>query len=239
MARLCFDYGHGGSDPGAVYMGRNESEDVLAVGREAARILRRHGVVVDETRTADVSLSLKERSDFENRGTYDYFISFHRNAFKPETAAGVETYTYLSPGTKSKELAEKIQSALANVGFVDRRVKEANFHVLRETKAPAVLIEIGFIDNSRDNALFDSKRADIASGIAKAILSQLGIKYMEENTFQDKLAEALDILVENGVVSSPAYWLENAREGKTVKGEYAALLIERMGEFILSNLSKT
>lgn len=64
MARLCFDYGHGGSDPGAVYMGRNESEDVLAVGREAARILRRHGVVVDETRTADVSLSLKERSDF-------------------------------------------------------------------------------------------------------------------------------------------------------------------------------
>ena len=239
MARLCFDYGHGGSDPGAVYMGRKESDDVLAVGREAARILRRHGVVVDETRTADVSLSLKARCDFENVGSFDYFISFHRNAFKPETAAGVETYTYLNPGAKSKGLAGKIQSALVDVGFADRGVKEANFQVLRETKAPAVLIEIGFIDNSRDNALFDSKRADIASGIAKAILSQLGIKYMEENNSQDKLAEVLDILVENGVVSSPAYWLENAREGKTIKGEYGALLIERMGEFILSNLSKT
>jgi len=239
MARLCFDYGHGGNDPGAVYKGRKEADDVLSLGRAVAAVLRRHGVIVDETRTADVSVSLKARCDFENMGSFDYFISFHRNAFKPETAAGVETYTYLSPGTKSKELAEKIQSTLTNVGFVDRRVKEANFHVLRETKAPAVLIEIGFIDNSQDNALFDSKRADIVSGIAKAILSQMGIKYMEENNSQDKLAEVLDILVENGVVSSPAYWLENAREGKTIKGEYGALLIERIGEFILSNLSET
>jgi len=234
MARLCLDYGHGGTDPGAVYMGRKEAEDVLAVGREAAGILRRHGVIVDETRTADVSLSLKARCDFENIGSYDYFISFHRNAFKPETAAGVETYTYLSPGTKSKGLAQKIQSALVKVGFANRGVKEANFQVLRETKAPAVLIEIGFVDNSLDNALFDSKRADIVKGIAKAILSQLGIKYMEETNPQDKLTRALDILVNNGVVSSPAYWLENARVGKTIKGEYAGLLIERMGKYISS-----
>jgi N-acetylmuramoyl-L-alanine amidase len=207
-------------------MGRKESEDVLAVGREVATILRHHGVIVDETRVADVSLSLKERSDFENKGKYDYFISFHRNASKPETATGVETYTYLNPGTKSKELAQKIQNELVSVGFANRGVKEANFHVLRETKAPAVLIEIGFIDNSLDNALFDSKRADIAKGIAKAILSHLGIR--------DKVAEALDVLVRSGIVSSPDYWLENARVGKTVKGEYAGLLIERMGEFILS-----
>ncbi len=237
MARLCFDYGHGGIDPGAEYKGRKEADDVLAVGREAARILRRHGVIVDETRTADVSLSLKARCDFENMGSYDYFISFHRNAFKPEQAAGVETYTYLNPSAKSKGLAEKIQSALVEVGFVNRGVKEANFYVLRETKAPAVLIEIGFIDNSQDNALFDSKQADIVKGIARAILSQLGIKYIGETNPQDKLEKAIDILGKNGVVSSPAYWLENAQEGKTVKGEYAALLIERMAEFILSNLS--
>jgi N-acetylmuramoyl-L-alanine amidase len=239
MARLCLDYGHGGSDPGAVYMGRKESEDVLSLGRSVTEVLKRHGVLVDETRTTDTTVSLNARSDFENRGAYDYFISFHRNAFKPETAAGVETYTYLNPSAKSKEMAEKIQNALVGVGFADRGVKEANFHVLRETKAPAVLIEIGFIDNSQDNALFDNKRADIVKGIAKAILSQLGIKYMEETNPQDKLTRALDILVNNGIVSSPSYWLENAREGKTIKGEYGALLIERMGEFILSNLSKT
>jgi len=43
-------------------------------------------------------------------------------------------------------------------GFKNRGVKKADFYVLRETKMPAVLIEIGFIDNSIDNALFDIKR---------------------------------------------------------------------------------
>jgi len=196
---------------------------------EVAEVLRCHGVIVDETRTADVNLSLKERSDFENKGNYDYFVSFHRNAFKPEQAAGAETYTYLNPGIKSKGLAEKLQNALVKVGFADRGVKEANFHVLRETKAPAILIEIGFIDNSQDNALFDSKRADIVSGISKALLSQLGVKYIEETESQnasDMLAESVGILVKNGIISSPEYWLENAGAGKTIKGEYVALLIE-------------
>jgi len=80
MARLCFDYGHGGNDPGAVYKGRKEADDVLSLGRAVAAVLRRHGVIIDETRTADVSVSLKARCDFENKGSFDYFISFHRNA---------------------------------------------------------------------------------------------------------------------------------------------------------------
>ncbi|CFX72966.1 Cell wall hydrolase/autolysin, catalytic [Syntrophomonas zehnderi OL-4] len=237
MARLCLDYGHGGNDPGAVYKGRKEADDVLSLGRAVAAVLRRHGVIVDETRAADVSLSLKARCDFENMGSFDYFISFHRNAFKPETAAGVETYTYLNPSAKSKEMAENIQSSLVRVGFVNRGVKEANFHVLRETKAPAILIEIGFIDNSQDNALFDAKRDEIVKAVSGAILSQLGLAYIEES--QIGLEGALEVLVRNGILKSPEYWLGNAREGKTIKGEYGALLIERMGEFILSNLSET
>jgi len=230
MASLCFDYGHGGSDPGAVYMGRKESDDVLSLGRAVASELRRHGVSVDETRVSDMTVSLTQRSNYENRQVYDYFISFHRNAFKPEQAAGVETYTYINPGAKAKELAKKIQNALVGVGFGNRGVKEANFHVLRETKAPAVLIEIGFIDNSQDNALFDAKQEEIVKAVAGAILSQLGLVYMEQS--KDGLKEALDVLVRNGLLQSPEYWLENARAGKTVKGEYAGLLIERMAEFI-------
>ena len=77
-------------------------------------------------------------------------------------------------------MAEKIQAAIVNLGFVNRGVKKANFHVLRETKAPAVLIELGFIDNSKDNSLFDSKKKDIIKAISKAILAQLGVTYKEE-----------------------------------------------------------
>jgi hypothetical protein len=40
--------------------------------------------------------------------------------------------------------------------------------------------------------------------------------------------------MQSGIVSSPEYWQENARAGKTIKGEYAALLIKKIGEFILS-----
>ena len=178
MVRLCLDYGHGGEDPGAIYKDRCEKDDTLNLGRAVAKELRRCGVIVDETRTKDITVSLKERSSFEKSGRYDYFISFHRNAFKPEKAKGVETYTYLNQGAKAKELADKIQNSLVDVGFTDRGVKAANFHVLRETKAPAVLIEIGFIDNSRDNQIFDNKFEKIVKAISKAILSQLGIKYI-------------------------------------------------------------
>ncbi|WP_302653125.1 N-acetylmuramoyl-L-alanine amidase [uncultured Clostridium sp.] len=175
MSRLCFDYGHGGSDPGACYNGRNESNDVLAIGREVAKEVRRHGVVGDEIRATDATLSLQQRSN------YDYFISFHRNAFKPEAATGAETYTYLNQNSRSKAMADKIQTAVVNVGFVNRGVKKANFHVLRETKASAVLIELGFIDNSKDNSLFDTKKKEIIKAISKAILAQLGIAYKEES----------------------------------------------------------
>ncbi len=170
---------NGGQDPGATYNGRKESNDVLSIGRAVAAEVRRHGVTVDETRTTDATVSLQERSNFENRNTYDYFISFHRNAYQPEKARGVETYTYLNPGAKSKALAQRIQTALVALGFADRGVKEANYHVLRETKAPAVLVEIGFIDNTGDNNLFDSKRNEIIKALAKAILAQLGIDYIE------------------------------------------------------------
>lgn len=180
MSRLCFDYGHGGNDPGACYNGRRESNDVLVVGKEVAKEVRRHGVIVDEIRSADTTFSLQQRSNYENKNNYDYFISFHRNAFKPEAATGVETYTYLNQDSRSKAMADKIQAAIVNIGFVNRGVKKANFHVLRETKAPAILIELGFIDNSKDNSLFDSKKSEIIKAISKAILAQLGVTYKEE-----------------------------------------------------------
>jgi N-acetylmuramoyl-L-alanine amidase len=187
MVRLCFDYGHGGKDSGAVYNGRKESNDVLSLGRAIATEVRRYGVIVDETRTSDTAVTLGDRSDFENKNTYNYFISFHRNAYVPEKAKGVETYTYLSPGKSSKGLAKRIQASLVTLGFVNRGVKEANFHVLRETKAPAVLIEIGFIDNTNDNNIFDSNRSEIIKALTKAILTEISISYIE-NSVQPEAA---------------------------------------------------
>lgn len=181
MIRMCFDFGHGRSDSGASYKGRFEKNDNLKLGLAVSKEVKRHGVIVDMTRTEDINLSLKDRSNFEKRGGYDYFISFHRNAFKPEKARGVETFTYTRQTAKSKSLATRIQKNLVAVGFLDRGVKKANFHVLRETRSPAVLIEAGFIDNTKDNELFDSKFDEIVKAITTAILDEVGVKYVEKN----------------------------------------------------------
>ncbi|HHX62043.1 MAG TPA: N-acetylmuramoyl-L-alanine amidase [Epulopiscium sp.] len=174
MIRLCFDYGHGGRDPGARYVGRKESDDVLSVGQAVASYLRQQGVSIDETRTRDESVDLCKRGQFENKSKYDYFISFHRNAYRPEVGTGAETYVYLTGSPKACNLAKGIQKALAGLGFKDRGVKRANFYVLRNTRAPAILIEIGFIDNTADNKLFDQKRQEIVKALGEAIF--LGIK---------------------------------------------------------------
>ena len=171
---ILFDYGHGGKDPGVMYKGRKEAQDVLKIGQAVAKRLRVAGIVVDETRTSEATLSLDERVKIELKKKYDYFISFHRNAFKPEQATGAEVYVYRAYNTKSKNLARKIQQALVNIGYRDRGVKEADFYVLKHTRAPALLLEIGFIDNNIDNQLFDTKFESIAEGLAKAILDVAG-----------------------------------------------------------------
>ena len=191
---LDFDYGHGGADSGANYKGRKESDDVLSLGKAVASEVRRHGVIVDEARTSDVALNLSARSTFENKKNYDYFIAFHRNAFQPEKAQGVETFTYPHSSVKAKQLAAKVQSSLVEIGFVDRKLKEANFHVLRETKSAAILVEVGFIDNTADNKLFDSKRNEIVKALAKAILAQCGVKYI------DKIVKEID---KGNIVTAP------------------------------------
>ena len=170
MVKLCFDYGHGGKDPGALYNGRKESIDNLSIGREVARRVRNFGIEVAETRTTDITVGLKERVDYANIGNYDYFISFHRNAFKPEVARGVETFVYPYASPKANKLAYEVQIALTNCGLKNRGVKKADFYVLRRTKMPAILVEIGFLDNTLDNNLLDINRQQIIDELIKAIV---------------------------------------------------------------------
>lgn len=181
---ILFDYGHGGKDPGATYKGRHEADDVLALGQAVAKRLRASGVLIDETRTSNITVSLEQRVNIERQKKYDFFISFHRNAFKPEVGTGAEIYVYrlTNPLSKSKALAEKIQNALVRVGYHNRGVKEADFYVLKHTKAPALLLEVGFIDNSTDNALFDAKFQEIADGITHAILEGTGQTFTKTST---------------------------------------------------------
>lgn len=178
MAKWLLDAGHGGTDPGACYKGRRECDDTLRLTKRIGEILKANGETVEYIRTTDTTVSLSQRSQKENAGSYDYFVSLHRNAFSPEQAKGVETYIYngsYASKERNRSFATKVNTALINgSGYYNRGVKEANYHVLRETKCPAILIEVGFIDNTGDNSIFDNKFESIAQSIAKGCLEQVG-----------------------------------------------------------------
>lgn len=170
---VCLDYGHGGRDLGASYKGRYESKDVLRLGRLVAAILRQAGLDLVETRVDDSYIGLYERASLANRRQVDLFVSIHRNAFIAEQARGVEVFVYQRPRRSSWILAQGILKSLVDLGFKDRGVKLGNFFVLRETRAPALLIELGFLDNSQDNLLFDRKLDLIAASISREILKSI------------------------------------------------------------------
>lgn len=172
---IIFDYGHGGKDSGAVLGSRYEKNDVLKIGKDVRKKLINSGVQVDETRVKDETMSLQERCNIANRKNYDFFISFHRNAFNKQ-ANGVEVFTYTARKPQAVKLATNINNAMVKVGFRNRGVKNANFKVLRSTKADAVLLEIGFIDSKIDNSIFDNNYNNLVNGIVNAILETLGVE---------------------------------------------------------------
>ncbi len=167
---------HGGRDPGAVYQGRQEKDDALRLTLAIGEILQNNGVDVEYTRTTDVYESPLQKAQEANNAGVDFFISIHRNSFPMDnTVSGVESLVYDLSGIKY-EMAKNINAQLETVGFVNLGVKaRPNLIVLKRTKMPAVLVEVGFINSDVDNLLFDENFYDIAQAIAEGILGTLQI----------------------------------------------------------------
>lgn len=171
---MMLDSGHGGSDPGAVYRGRREKDDTLRLTLAVGEILQENGIEVLYTRTTDVYLSPYERAVEANQAGVDFFLSIHRNSYPTDNEVmGVESLIYDLSGLKY-QMAQEINEQLETVGFVDLGVKaRPNLVVLKRTKMPAVLVEVGFVNSDTDNQLFDDNFQDIAQAIADGILDTL------------------------------------------------------------------
>lgn len=168
--RIALDAGHGGSDPGAVYKGRQEKDDTLDLTLAVGDILKKNGIDVYYTRTTDeYETPFKKATDANNSGA-DLFVSIHRNSSEnPNQYSGVETLVYSDTGLKA-EVARNINNQLEDAGFKNLGVDERkNLVVLKRTKMPAVLVEVGFINNDKDNYLFDEEFDSIAQAIADGI----------------------------------------------------------------------
>lgn len=172
--KIVLDAGHGGEDPGAVYQGRQEKDDNLQLVMRVGTILKENGIDVVYTRTTDIYQTPFEKAQIANNADANFFVSIHRNSSpQPNQYNGVETLVYDKSGIKL-EMAENINEQLEDVGFRNLGVKaRPGLVVLRRTKMPALLVEVGFINSDVDNQLLDEKFNETAQAIADGILKTL------------------------------------------------------------------
>ncbi|RPF49680.1 N-acetylmuramoyl-L-alanine amidase [Thermodesulfitimonas autotrophica] len=183
--RVCLDPGHGGYDPGAVGPGGLKEKDVtLAVALRAGFYLQESGAEVFFTRASDrvswlpeVGRDLAARVEIANRGQADLYLSIHCNSAPTPEAGGIETYSFRQMG-KAAEVARLIQAELVReLGLRDRGVKTAGFYVLRHTAMPAVLTELAFISNPREEKLLSDPgfQERAAKALARAVAVHYGL----------------------------------------------------------------
>ena len=170
---VCVDAGHGGNDSGCDNGNRTEAVDVLKMAETLQKELESRGVTVVMTRSTDIYVELEDRVEIANQAEADYFVSIHRNK---GAGYGVETWISQNPSEEGKTLGTNIHDALVDVGVQrDRGLKEGsqdgngNYYVIRCSKMPACLIEMGFINDPTDNDYFDSNMAEYAKAIADGI----------------------------------------------------------------------
>lgn len=186
MAKKVFlGVGHGGSDPGAVANGWKEKDLNLAIALACQAELDRHGIMVKMSRTQDENDPLTEVIKECNAFNPDLAADIHNNAGGGD---GAEVFHSINGGV-GKTLAENILAEIVKVGQNSRGTKTRKnssgtdyFGFIRQTTAPAVLIECAFVDNAKDMEIIDTAAEQKAMGIAiaKGILKTLGVAYKAE-----------------------------------------------------------
>ena len=181
--KVCIDPGHGGTDSGAVGQnGTREKDIVLQISLKVREALQRNGIDVIMTRGKDIvsgKLVIADRCKIANNANVDYLVSIHANADgdrNDKTGFGTETWAY-STTSAGYPLAKAVQKELiAANGLTDRGVKLKAWDILKGTKAPAILVETAFINNSAEEKLLTDVAFQqlTAEAIAKGIVQQLG-----------------------------------------------------------------
>ncbi len=174
--KICIDAGHGGRDTGSAGILNKQSLKEKDITLSIALLLEQELLALDHktylTRRCDRTLSLQARSRYANRYKVDLFISIHCNSAYTNKAEGMETWIHPYSDI-ARKFARPVQKNLIKMfpRHKNRGIKEANFHVLRETKMPAMLIETEFINNPRQAKFLanEKNQKKIATAIAAGI----------------------------------------------------------------------
>ena len=172
--------GHGGSDSGAVGNGFKEKDLNLSIALACGDYLKSRGIEVRMSRVKDEDDDLNQEARESNAFGPDLAVSIHNNAGGGD---GVEAW-YSIVGGLGKTCAENILAEVVKIGQNSRGAKTRKgsngrdyYGFIRQTKAPAVIVECAFIDNATDIRIINTepKRVVMGEAIAKGILKTLGI----------------------------------------------------------------
>ncbi|HIZ16797.1 MAG TPA: N-acetylmuramoyl-L-alanine amidase [Firmicutes bacterium] len=174
MSKIAVFAGHGGDQAGAQYNGYKEKDVNLAVSNALTEILRSRGYTVINNRTTDVNRSIVNDARMANEQGVDAVVELHMNANEGEPFTGTEVYYSIFDKGTGRRLAQAIVDNIAALGFVNRGIKtrvnsagQDYFGIIRLTRAPAVLVEMAFLNNPDDMARFNVD--EIANAIANGI----------------------------------------------------------------------
>ena len=179
--KIYIDQGHNPNNPnaGAEGNGLREQDITFEVGRQLADLLTANGNFEVRLSRPDATTqlgtsnatSLAARVNDANNWGADYFISIHANANPNPAISGSEAYVYANP-SRAYELAEDLLDGLNDTtGLRDRGVfVNRGLYVLRRTRMPAVLVELGYITNAYDANLMGTRPDLFAQGLYDGIL---------------------------------------------------------------------
>ncbi len=194
-ADVVIDAGHGGVDGGTSGNRIQEKNGTLEIAKVVAEELRTRGISVTMLRDRDIHIPKERRAEISNERPRLAFLSIHLN--HGSMARGVETYFAKrrkaqtddeghlittgmddASGATSEQLANAVHSGVVSAtGAADRGVRNGNaFLVLNSTHCPAILIECGFVSDSREAAKLKTLeyQKKIAKGVADGLQAFLG-----------------------------------------------------------------
>ncbi|MGL4730902.1 MAG: N-acetylmuramoyl-L-alanine amidase [Clostridium sp.] len=187
MKKLVIDLGHGGTDPGAIGPNKtNESDVVLAIGKELNELLKGCNLEIKFTRLSDKYISLQERSKIANDFKADYFLSIHINSASDKTVRGVEIWQYSNKNDKLNKFANDLCNDISKIFNIRNRGLKLSkdLSVLRNTTMPSALIEVDFISNSQaeKDLNINSNIKAVAIAIKDNLVKLLDLQITNTNT---------------------------------------------------------
>ena len=168
---IILDVGHGGMDRGSIHNDLSEKDIVLSIAKKVQELNSDKKLDIILTRDLDHFVSLNDRVKFANGKAPDFLLSLHANYTSKSDVNGFEIYVKENFLTdESLQFASAIEYEYPSE-IEKRRVTVANFTVLKNSKCPSAVLEMGFMSNESDRNYLISEEGqwEIAEAIYKAL----------------------------------------------------------------------